>query len=76
MIEFVIYLFMVVTISLICRKTGHPVWLGILCFVPVLGQIFFIVLVYYLAFSDWPRWTEAGLDQMSGTQADLDQIFD
>ncbi|MDX5364765.1 MAG: hypothetical protein LPJ91_11500 [Pseudazoarcus pumilus] len=39
----------------ICRRAGHPSWLGILILIPLINLAF----LYFLAFSRWPA-AEAG----------------
>ncbi|MCO4321397.1 hypothetical protein [Aliidiomarina quisquiliarum] len=34
----------------ICQRTGYPGWLGIFVLVPMVN----LVLLYFIAFSDWP----------------------
>jgi len=34
----------------ICTKAGYPGWLGVLAIVPIAN----LVLLYFLAFADWP----------------------
>jgi hypothetical protein len=40
----------------ICQRTGYPGWLGVLILIPVVN----LVLLYFLAFSDWPGVKESG----------------
>jgi hypothetical protein len=48
--------------SLICRKIGYPPLVGILTFIPGLGWLLTIVILWIAAFARWPRWEEAGLE--------------
>ena len=34
----------------ICQRTGYPGWMGILILIPIVN----LVLLYFIAFSDWP----------------------
>ena len=34
----------------ICQRTGYPGWMGFLILIPVVN----LVLLYFIAFSDWP----------------------
>jgi len=38
----------------IFRKAGYSQWLGVLMVVPIVN----LVMLYFLAFSDWPRLRE------------------
>ena len=38
----------------IFRKAGYSQWLGLLMVVPIVN----LVMLYFLAFSDWPRLRE------------------
>ncbi len=44
----------VVPFWFIFKKTGHPAWLSVLMVVPLVN----LILLYFLAFSDWPRLRE------------------
>lgn len=39
----------------IFKKAGYPPWLGLLMGVPIVN----LALLYFLAFSDWPRLRES-----------------
>ena len=39
----------------ICQRTGYPGWMGILILIPIVN----LVLLYFIAFADWPA-VEAG----------------
>ena len=34
----------------ICQRTGYPGWMGILILIPIVN----LVLLYFIAFADWP----------------------
>ena len=34
----------------ICQRTGYPGWMGFLILIPIVN----LVLLYFIAFSDWP----------------------
>ncbi len=34
----------------ICQRTGYPGWMGVLILIPIVN----LVLLYFIAFSDWP----------------------
>lgn len=44
----------IVPFWLIFRKAGYSQWLGVLMVVPIVN----LVMLYFLAFSDWPRLRE------------------
>ncbi|HST37279.1 MAG TPA: hypothetical protein VLK25_11700 [Allosphingosinicella sp.] len=56
------FVFPAICLSLICRKMGFSPLLGILAFIPTAGALLAVLLLYYMAFSKWPRWEEAGLE--------------
>ena len=43
----------------IFRKAGYSQWLGVLMVVPIVN----LVMLYFLAFSDWPRLREGETKQ-------------
>lgn len=43
----------------IFKKAGYPQWLGLLIVVPIVN----LAMLYFLAFSDWPRLRERGPKQ-------------
>ncbi len=47
----VIAIVVVIPVWRICQRVGYPGWLGILMLVPVAN----LVLLYFIAFSDWPK---------------------
>lgn len=58
----VLFAYVPICMSLICRRMGYPVWLGILTVAPVFGALLAIIILWYTAFARWPRWEEAGLE--------------
>ncbi len=34
----------------ICQRTGYPGWMGVLILIPIVN----LVLLYFIAFADWP----------------------
>ncbi|MFO7578545.1 MAG: hypothetical protein R6W66_12550 [Pelovirga sp.] len=47
----VIAIVIVIPVWRICQRTGYPGWLAMLMLVPVAN----IVLIYFIAFADWPQ---------------------
>lgn len=43
----------------IFKKAGYPQWLGLLMVVPIVN----LAMLYFLAFSDWPRLRETDTKQ-------------
>ena len=43
----------------ICAKAGYPGWFGLAALVPILN----ILLLFFLAFADWPALRRAPLDR-------------
>ncbi|MDB5692900.1 MAG: hypothetical protein JWO81_1963 [Alphaproteobacteria bacterium] len=62
LILLVFFAYMPICMSLICRKMGYPVWIGILTVIPWVGSLLALILLWYAAFAKWPRWEEAGLE--------------
>ena len=50
------FAYVAITMSVICRKMGISPFLGLLCFVPGLGWVLFIGLLWYMGYGKWPRW--------------------
>ena len=46
----VIAIVVVIPVWRICRRAGYPGWLGVLMLIPVAN----LVLLYFIAFADWP----------------------
>lgn len=57
-----VYILQVISISLLCRKVGFNPLYGVTCFIPYVGGIVMLILLYYIAYAKWPRWQEAGLE--------------
>ena len=49
----VIAIVVVIPVWRICQRTGFPGWISILVLIPVLN----LVLLYFIAFADWPSDT-------------------
>lgn len=67
-IELLVVFFMVVVTVLpfwmICSKAGFPGWISLAVLIPVLN----LVLLFYLAFADWPALRQvSGDDDRIGT---------
>jgi hypothetical protein len=58
----IVFAYVPICMSLICRKIGYSPAVGFLAVVPYFGSLFAIVLLWFLAFSKWPRWQDAGLE--------------
>lgn len=46
----VIAIIVVIPACRICQRTGYPGWMGVLILFPVIN----LILLYFLAFADWP----------------------
>ncbi|MCK7545985.1 hypothetical protein MLC59_17640 [Marinobacter bryozoorum] len=46
----VIGIVVVIPARRICQRTGYPGWMGVLILIPIVN----LVLLYFIAFSDWP----------------------
>jgi len=62
LIVLILYAYVPICMSLICRKIGFPMIVGFLTVVPVVGSLLAVVILWYAAFAAWPRWREAGLE--------------
>ena len=62
LIFLVVFAYVPICMSLICRKMGFPMLLGFLTIVPGLGSLLALIILWYVAFARWPRWEEAGLE--------------
>jgi hypothetical protein len=58
----ILFAYVPICMSLICRKIGYPMIFGFLTVVPWAGGLLAIILLWYAAFTRWPRWEEAGLE--------------
>jgi hypothetical protein len=62
LILLIVFAYVPICLSVICRKMGYSPILGFLAVVPYAGSLIGIVLLWYMAFAKWPRWEEAGLE--------------
>ena len=62
LIFLVLFAYLPICMSLICRKMGFPMLLGFLTIVPGLGSLLALIILWYVAFARWPRWEEAVLE--------------
>jgi hypothetical protein len=58
----ILFAYVPICMSLICRKLGYPVIFGFLTIIPWGGALIAILLLWYAAFAPWPRWRDAGLE--------------
>ncbi|MBA4742760.1 MAG: hypothetical protein H2060_08645 [Azoarcus sp.] len=54
----VVAIVVVIPVWRICRRTGHPGWIGLLILIPVVN----LVLLYFIAFADWPATRDEDRD--------------
>ncbi|MCW8356431.1 MULTISPECIES: hypothetical protein [Marinomonas] len=55
----VVAILVVVPVYRICQRAGYSGWLGLLILVPMVN----LVLLYFIAFSDWPASKKGAQDE-------------
>ena len=60
LIFLIVFAYVPICMSLICRKIGYSPVVGFLAVIPYFGSLFAIGLIWFVAFSTWPRWQDAG----------------